>query len=105
MARLVDAHTGGDDQRRYPSDQRVLHPLPRHQLSCLQQLLERSAIAVRSQRLFHLPAAQGYAAAFRMFAANYRRASETDDQANTWLRRLAPRSRLRRGTATRGFAA
>ena len=34
---------GGADQRLHPSDQRIRHALPRHQLARLQQLLERRA--------------------------------------------------------------
>jgi autotransporter strand-loop-strand O-heptosyltransferase len=94
MACLVDAHARGDDQRRHPSDQRIHYALPRDQLSCVQQLLERSAVAVRPQRFFDLPAAQGYAAAIRVFAAHHRGAGEADDQAHTGLRSLAPGGRV-----------
>ena len=40
VARLGDAHSGGDDQWCYTPDQRICHALSCDQLSYLQQLLE-----------------------------------------------------------------
>ena len=64
-------------------DQRVRYALPGHQLSRLQQLLERRAPPLRSQRFSLVPAPQGHAAAVRMHAPHHHRAREGDDQAHS----------------------
>jgi autotransporter strand-loop-strand O-heptosyltransferase len=64
-------HAGGDDQRLHSPDQRIQHALSYHQLSRLQQLLERPAAGVRARRFPALPAPQGHAAPVRMHPADH----------------------------------
>ena len=70
-----------------PTDQRIRYALPGHQLSRLQQLLERLRHRFDHRGFSLVPAAQGHAAAVRVHAPYYPRARQSDDQAHSriWL--------------------
>ncbi len=78
-------HPDRTDQRLHPPDQRILDALSRHQLSRLQQLLERPASALRSQGLPVVPAPEGHAPAVRVYATDHGRAGQGCNPPDPWL--------------------
>jgi autotransporter strand-loop-strand O-heptosyltransferase len=82
LAWLACADTRGDDQRIYAPHERIFDSLSGHQLSRLQQLLERRALPVRSPRFPVVPPSQRHAASVRVLAAHYRGSREGDAAAD-----------------------
>jgi len=81
-----------DDSRLHPSDQRIRHPVPGDQLPRMQQLLERSAGAVRPQGFPVVPAPCRHATPVRMHEADHGGAGATGHPAHSGL--WQPRNRL-----------
>ena len=78
VACLGGGDARGHDQRLYPPGERIFDSLSGHQLSRLQELLERRALPVRSPRFSLVPPSQGHPAPVRVHAADNGGSGEGD---------------------------